>query len=88
MCYNVIGKNEDRNRIGGTGKIAEIDETIRYKRKYNKGRLTANQKEQVWVFGGIERESKSTFAEIVPKRDEKTLLAVIKKHCAKNHHTI
>ena len=50
-----------------------------FKRKNNRGRLRTNQKHQVWVFGRIERKSKFTFAEIVSKRDENTLLNVIKK---------
>uniref|UniRef100_A0A158P4R1 ISXO2-like transposase domain-containing protein n=1 Tax=Tetranychus urticae TaxID=32264 RepID=A0A158P4R1_TETUR len=66
--------------IGGTGKVVEIDETMIFKRKYNRGRLSSNQKRQVWVFGGIERESKATFAEIVEKRDEKTLIDVIQNN--------
>uniref|UniRef100_A0A158P4I5 ISXO2-like transposase domain-containing protein n=1 Tax=Tetranychus urticae TaxID=32264 RepID=A0A158P4I5_TETUR len=66
--------------IGGTGRIVEIDETMVFKRKYNRGRLSSEQKRQVWVFGGIDRESKETFAKIVEKRDEATLLEVIKRN--------
>ena len=78
MAYNVIGK--DSIKIGGPERIVEIDETMIYKRKYNRGRLTSNQVEQVWVFGGIDRSSKVCFAEIVERRDEPTLLALIQKH--------
>ncbi|XP_053213686.1 uncharacterized protein LOC128397045 [Panonychus citri] len=78
VCYSVM--NKDRKQIGGPGKIVEIDETMVYKRKYNVGRLSSDQSEQVWVFGGIERESKTGFAEIVESRDQLTLFNVIDKY--------
>ena len=43
--------------IGGPGIIVEIDETVIVKRKYNKGRAI----KEVWIFGGIERESGKCF---------------------------
>ena len=54
----------------------EIDESKFGKRKYHKGR----RKEGVWVFGGIERESKNCFLTSVPDRSAKTLIAKIKEH--------
>ena len=44
--------------LGGPGIVVEIDETVIVKRKYHKGRLL----KEIWVFGGIERESKKCFA--------------------------
>ena len=65
----------DQKPIGGPGKKVEIDETCIVKRKYNRGRVL----NQVWLFGGIERESKERF--IIPllgeKRDKDTLLPLI-----------
>lgn len=67
-------------KIGGIGQIIEIDETMLFRRKYNRGRILSTEKQQVWVFGGIERESKLCFAEIVSRRDEQTLINVLKKY--------
>ena len=36
-------------QIGGVGVIAEIDESLMSKRKYNRGRLRRER----WVFGGL-----------------------------------
>ena len=62
-------------QLGGDNIVVEIDEAKIGKRKYNKGRLVTGQ----WVFGGIERETKSLFIEPVPNRSSKTLLRVIQK---------
>ena len=65
--------------IGGPNKTVEIDESMLGKRKYNKGRL----RNQVWVFGGVERENKSNwFVEIVERRNGDTLLPIIEKKIA------
>lgn len=45
---------QDSERIGGPGKHVEIDESKFGKRKYHRGKGV----DGVWVFGGIERESK------------------------------
>lgn len=63
--------------------VVEIDETIVVKRKQDTGRLLS----QVWLFKGIERESKKTF--LVPlidedsaplRRNKETLVPLIKKY--------
>ena len=74
VCSEVI-ENENV-KIGGPGKTVEIDESKFGKRKYHKGR----RKEGVWVFGGIERESKNCFLTSVPDRSAETLIAKIKEH--------
>lgn len=60
-------------KIGGPGKIVEIDESKFGKRKYNRGHTVEGQ----WVFGGIERESGDMFLVKVEKRDPKTLVKII-----------
>ena len=50
--------------IGGPNCKIEIDESLISKRKYHKGRLI----KQIWVFGGINRESKKFF--IIPLLEE------------------
>ena len=63
-------------KIGGVGKIVEIDESVFSKRKYNRGRLVR----ETWVFGGVNRDdSRELFVEIVPDRTKRTLLEVSTK---------
>jgi hypothetical protein len=43
-------------KIGGAGKVVEIDETKIFKRKNHQGRLTSSEERAEWVFGGICRQ--------------------------------
>ena len=61
-------------KIGGKGKIVEIEESKFGKRKYNVGKRVKGQ----WVFGGICRETRDFFAIPVEKRDSETLLECIR----------
>ena len=61
-------------KIGGEGKIVEIDESKFGKRKYNVGRLVEGQ----WVFGGVCRDTRECFMVPVEQRDSSTLLTIIK----------
>ena len=56
----------------------EIDESMFGKRKYHRGRILGRR--QMWVLGGICRETKEIFLVICPnnKRDKQTLLSIIK----------
>ena len=63
-------------QIGGVGKEIEIDESKFGKRKYHRGKRV----EGVWVFGGIEQESKKCFFEIVEDRSAATFIPIIKKY--------
>lgn len=56
VCDNILQTNEN-NVFGGPGIVVEIDESKFGKRKYHKGRRV----DGVWVFGGIERDSKKCF---------------------------
>ena len=58
---------QNQEPIGGPDSIVEIDETLISKAKYNRGR----RPKQVWLFGGIDRESKRRF--IVPLIDEEAV---------------
>ena len=64
-----------QTKLGGRGKIVEIDEAKFGRRKYNRGRVIEGQ----WVFGGIERGSRKTFLVPVDKRDAETLMTIIRK---------
>lgn len=60
-------------KVGGPGKVVEIDEALFGKRKYNRGRLLQAK----WVFGGYERESRKIFLMPVANRSKETLLEAI-----------
>ena len=66
--------------IGGQGVIVEIDETFFVKQKYNRGR----ELRQIWLFGGIERESKKKFIVPLHRQDQdrsaRTLIPLIKQY--------
>uniref|UniRef100_A0A182RWX4 DDE_Tnp_IS1595 domain-containing protein n=1 Tax=Anopheles funestus TaxID=62324 RepID=A0A182RWX4_ANOFN len=72
--------DEHRDIVGGRGMTVEIDESVLTKRKYNRGRLSANN--QVWAVGGICRENKIFFLELVEKRDRATLHDIILENVA------
>lgn len=70
---------ENEGKIGGQGEIIEIDECKIGRRKFEKGRVV----EGSWILGIIHRGHPENYRiEICPhnQRDEKTLLALIKKH--------
>ena len=56
----------------------EIDETCFTHRKYQIGRIVTN----LWVFGGVCRETGDVFILPVPNRKATTLLPLIEKHIA------
>ena len=66
---------EFQPKIGGAGQIVEIDETQYVKRKNNQGRIMPNS--DIWIFGGICRETGKIFATQVPDRTATTLLPII-----------
>lgn len=79
----VIVHYVERNsqKIGGIGKVVEIDEAKFGRRKYNRGRLLKGR----WVLGGIEREAdengiRGMFLVGVPDRTADTLLNIIKQY--------
>lgn len=60
-------------KLGGEGKIVEIDESKFGKRKYHRGHRVEGQ----WVFGGYERETGKVFMIPVEDRSAETLLPII-----------
>ncbi|XP_028414213.1 uncharacterized protein LOC114537271 [Dendronephthya gigantea] len=70
---------EREEKIGGPGKIVQIDESKFGKRKYHRGHHVEGQ----WVFGGIEEDSRRSFMAAVDKRDEATLLPLIERYIEK-----
>ena len=70
-------KDEIPEIIGGVGKVVEFDETLLVKRKYNRGRVLANQK---WVVCGAERGNRENyFVEFVPHRSRRYLLPLMQR---------
>jgi hypothetical protein len=62
----------------------EVDETHGVTRKNNVGRLLHNQNEQVWLLGGLCRETKESFLVRVPDRRESTIINVMTKYVDPN----
>jgi hypothetical protein len=53
-----------QRRVGGPGQIVQIDETLVYKRKYNKGEMPSFQQ---WLFGAVDEQGNFA-ASLVPNR--------------------
>ena len=66
---------EKREKLGGSGKVVQIDESKIGKRKYHRGHVVEGQ----WVFGGIEEESRKCFIVTVEDRTEATLISHIQE---------
>lgn len=64
------------DKIGGKGKIVEIDESKFRKRKHNVGKLVKEE----WVFGGVCRQTRQCFMVPVEQKNSTTLLNIIKNH--------
>ena len=62
MCVQWAEKNS--RKLGGKGKVVEIDEAKFGKRKHNRGHIDKEK----WVFGDLERDSKKVFVEAVVDR--------------------
>jgi len=63
--------------LGGAGQVVEIDESLMIKRKYHRGGVRQQHRE--WVFGMYDRTTKRGWIKFVPRRDEETLLPIIKE---------
>ncbi|KAG0426477.1 hypothetical protein DMUE_5965 [Dictyocoela muelleri] len=60
-------------KMGGIGKIVEVDESLIASSKYGKGRFP----EQTWVFGIVERETGKCFIKVIEDRKRATLEKII-----------
>ncbi|XP_066152494.1 uncharacterized protein [Euwallacea fornicatus] len=73
LCIQWVLKNSEK--IGGVGKIVEIDEAKFGKRKFNRGRRIQGK----LISGGFERDTKRVFLVPVENRTSQTLLQIIKE---------
>ncbi|KAG0435040.1 hypothetical protein DMUE_4915 [Dictyocoela muelleri] len=75
ICEHIASSSEKLGglNIDGTKKVVEIDESLFFKRKYNRGCINDGQ----WFVGGVERGSKKTFIVPVENRNAETLGEVI-----------
>ena len=73
VCKITLLENSDK--LGGKGKVVQIDESKFGKRKYHQRHHVKSQ----WVFGGIEEDSRKCFLVAVEKRDKQTLLPMIQQ---------
>jgi len=74
-CFQLV-YDKEKEPIGGPGYTIEVDETLMSRRKYNRGRMLGD----MWIFGGICRETGSFFAYLVPNRKSETLLEIIQSN--------
>ena len=86
ICMIIVQKYS--SKLGGVGKIVQIDESHFGKPKHHRGQ-TANAR---WVLGGVEVRQNDTdpvkcFLEIVPDRTINTLIPII-QHYVLPHSTI
>ncbi|KAI8792526.1 putative transposase protein [Biomphalaria glabrata] len=75
VCAHYVLRTRD-GKLGGPGKVVEIDEAKIGRSKYNRGRRI----EGSWIFGGIERGTKKCFLCPVASRDAVTLLTLIREN--------
>lgn len=68
----------DGRTIGGVDHIVELDETQLSRKKHDKGRAIPGS--DVWIFGGIDRDTKDVFVQRVDRRNAKTLIPIIEKN--------
>lgn len=80
LQFTVIGGIDEN----GDAIVVEIDESLFFRRKYNKGQVRNGR----WVFGGCERNSTKCFLVEVPDRTAATLQEEIVRHVLPGSHIV
>ena len=75
VCQEWANGIQTQNRLGGVGRIVEIDESKFFRAKYNRGRMLNRQYD--WVFGMLERGTNNVRFFTVADRSAATLLPII-----------
>ncbi|KAF7696485.1 hypothetical protein CDIK_1836 [Cucumispora dikerogammari] len=73
-------QGQENLKIGGLGRIVEVDETKLTKRKGNVGGVP----ETIWCLGGVCRVHKKFFYELVKNRSATILTDILKRHVKTN----
>ena len=76
VCYVICTNSSEP--IGGPGETVELDESYITTTKFNKRKVLRSEMKQIWIFGGIEKQSKKFFILRVYGRDKYTIVNVIK----------
>ena len=76
VCYVICTNSSEP--IGGPGKTVELDESYITITRFNKERVLRKELEQIWIFGGIETESKKFFIVRLEHRNKDTLVNLMK----------
>lgn len=69
-----VAEAHDRQMLGGSNDVVEVDETHLYSNKYHRGRLLQRQ---TWVFGCISRITKKIHVELIPDKTRQTLDPIV-----------
>lgn len=72
------------HKIGGPGLIVEVDESHVWKNKYHVGRVTVNQRADVWAFGAKCVETGEVYLRYTEYRNAEACQKFIKTHCRYN----
>lgn len=75
ILVDTLGEHQNTAKIGGPGKIVQVDEALIGRRKYNRGRLVPG----TWVVGLIDKDG-AIRLEVAPRRDAGTLQDIIERH--------
>jgi hypothetical protein len=75
VCAKIVLNDLAENKLGGYGRTVEIDETQVTHSKAHKGR--PHERQDLWVVGGVERETRRKFAVPVKCRNRETLFQLI-----------
>lgn len=78
VCHKIIRKA--RKKIGGSGLHVEVDESFLFRRKYHRGHKIKG--EDVWILGGICRETKESFVVRIANRGRKSIWDELRRHIA------
>jgi hypothetical protein len=81
VCDLIITDDQANKKIGGPNLIVEVDEAHLHTRKNHVGRILVSQ--QIWIFGGVCRETKERFTCRVPDRSKRTLLPIMQRFIEK-----